>query len=330
MAAHIAHLLFAEESAELAGVSLDREDPYFVLGAQGPDLFLHSQRRVPRAIQYGALLHRKGFSRLATVLSTDRSAEVRRYAAGFITHIVLDRVSHPFINYFAGWWDRSRPETRDYRHMHPFLERLIDIEVLANREGRHPRDLDFAAHVDLGEQMPTALHRSLVAALRDSLDSAGRDGELEVRVANAYQDALGYYRFTSRADEEYMREGVRRETRGEISDRWLALVHPPSLPYRLDVLNHDHRSWAHPCYGERQGEESFEQLWRHALPEAAQLLKRWSSLAESGDPEELQMSIGTRNLNDGVEGARPCAKRLMDPLPLPELYRAIRERYRTV
>ena len=120
MASHVAHLLFAEESATQAGQELDRKDSYYVLGAQGPDLFLHSQRRKPRGIQYGGLLHRKGFASFAASLAVG-SSEAQRYAAGFITHVVLDRGSHPFINYFAGWWDRGRPETRRYQHMHPFL-----------------------------------------------------------------------------------------------------------------------------------------------------------------------------------------------------------------
>lgn len=328
MASHVAHLLFGEQCAGRVRLSLDRRDPFFVLGAQGPDLFLHSQRTKPRAIQYGALLHRKGFARLASLLSSDADSQVRRYAAGFITHIVLDRYSHPFINYFAGWWDRTRPETRRYRYMHPFLERLIDIELLRREEARHPREIDFARLIDCGEEIPELLLRALEEALPRCLESAGRDAELVERLRNAYRDALGYYRFTSTADDAYLREAIRREAAGRISERWLSLIHPPSLPYDLDVLNTEHRWWTHPCDNARRSEESFLDLWERALEEGARLLERYVEVAEvdgSAEVGSLEDAIGEENLNDGIYRARPCPKREMDPLPLPELYEAIKE-----
>jgi hypothetical protein len=33
----------------------------FALGCQGPDIFYHSQMRRPVALEYGALLHRRGY-----------------------------------------------------------------------------------------------------------------------------------------------------------------------------------------------------------------------------------------------------------------------------
>lgn len=326
MASHIAHLLFAEESARHAAASLDRRDPYFVLGAQGPDLFLHSQRRAPRAIQYGGLLHRKGFATLVARLAGG-SDEARRYGSGFITHIVLDRYSHPFINYFAGWWDRSRPETKVYQHMHPFLERLIDIELLARKEGIHPRKLRFHKLVECGAELPSHFLRELRDALRESVTSARKDEELTERLGNAYADSMGYYRHTSEVTEAYMREARRREAAQEISDRWLSLVHPPSLPYELDVLNGERREWCHPCDPSRGGRESFLDLWARALPEAARLMRVAAEVADGEAMVKLEDAIGYQNLNDGLYGSTPCRRREMGPLPLRELYDALRASY---
>ncbi|MFW6338588.1 MAG: zinc dependent phospholipase C family protein [Alkalispirochaetaceae bacterium] len=320
MASHIAHLLFAEESATRAGMSLDRTVPLYVLGAQGPDLFLHSQRRKPRAIQYGGLFHRKGFGSLVARLA-EGSRDATAYAAGFLTHIVLDRVSHPFINYFAGWWDRDRPETKAYQQMHPFLERLIDVELLQRREGIHPKEIAFHRLVDCGSELPESFLRELCDALRKSVDSAARDQELRERVRNAYADSRGYYRHTSGVDEAYLREARRREETGEISDRWLSLVHPPSLPYELDVLNLSHRKWCHPCDSTLDSQDSFLDLWQRGVPQAASLLETLSE----GDTVKLEREIGDRNLNDGIYGATPCRRRHMGPLPLRELYDQIRK-----
>jgi len=272
VASHVAHLLFAEESARRSSIPVDRQSPYFVLGAQGPDLFLHSQRRKPRGIQYGGLLHRKGFPTFAALLAGG-SDEAREYAAGFVTHVVLDRVSHPFINYFAGWWDRSRPETRRYQHMHPFLERLIDIELLERKEGRHPKELSFYRLVDCGSELPRGLQEELRHALAASVESARRDEELIQRLRNAYADSMGYYRHTSEIGEAYMKEARRREEAEEISDRWLSLIHPPTLPYKLDVLNLRRRQWCHPCDSDRRSNESFLDLWEAAISRSAELLR---------------------------------------------------------
>lgn len=323
MASHIAHLLFAEESSRAAGLSLDRSSPIFVLGAQGPDIFLHSQRRKPRGIQYGGLLHRKGFAPLITELRGLGELPTV-YAAGFLTHVVLDRRSHPYINYFGGWWDRRRPETRRYRHMHPFLERLIDMELLRETEGKEPRDLRFHRLVDCGEQMPRELLEAYLTALPASAASAARDEELPRRLDNAYLDALGYYRYTGEVDEAYMKEARRRERTGEISERWLSLIHPPELPYSVDVMNRENRSWCHPCDESRRRSDSFGQIWRAAVSEAADLL---NALFSPITNEALRSVVGEENLNDGIYGAVPCSRSHMEPLPLRELYDAIRESY---
>ena len=109
-----------------------------------------------------------------------------------------------------------------------------------------------------------------------------------------------------------------------ISDRWLSLVHPPSLPYTLDVLNLDRREWCHPCDADRRGSESFLDLWKEALPEAARLLRLASEASNDKEGELLQEAIGEANLNDGIYGSTPCRRIHMDPLPLPELYHHLR------
>ena len=286
-------------------------------------MFLHSQRSKPRGIQYGGLLHRKAFPSLIAKLRNG-GEPARRYAAGFLTHVVLDRRSHPYINYFAGWWDREQPETKRYRHMHPFLERLIDMELLDSREGRRPGELRFEELVSCGEQMPEPLFRAYLDALRGSASSAERDGELPARLHNAYRDAVGYYRYTSEVDDAYMREARRRESAGEISDRWLSLVYPPHLPYTVDVMNTARREWCHPCDKARKQRCSFSEIWETALPEAAELLQ---ILFSTSSGAELETAIGPENLNDGLYGSLPCRRRFMSPLPLRELYDTIRRSY---
>jgi hypothetical protein len=211
--------------------------------------------------------------------------------------------------------------------MHPFLERLIDLEILERKEGRHPRELRFHKLADCGEELPGLLTEEILNALRGSVDSANKDDELATRLKNAYADSMGYYRHTSEVTEAYMREARRREEAKEISDRWLSLVHPPSLPYRLDVLNLEGKEWCHPCDSTRRGEESFLDLWEAALPEATRLLHLAEDASAGESRQELEEAIGTENLNDGLYGSAPCRRKEMDPLPLRELYDTLRSSY---
>jgi hypothetical protein len=90
----------------------------FILGCQGPDIFYHNQRTRPVALEYGSLLHRRGYGVFTATLlkmglpdpppdEEDIRAGRREkginalgvYALGFMTHAVLDRHCHPYIVY---------------------------------------------------------------------------------------------------------------------------------------------------------------------------------------------------------------------------------------
>ncbi|MDR2159362.1 MAG: hypothetical protein LBP23_04760 [Treponema sp.] len=90
----------------------------FVLGCQGPDIFYHNQRTRPVALEYGSLLHRRGYGVFTAALLKAGLSDPppdgeyiragRRekginalgvYALGFMTHAVLDRHCHPYIVY---------------------------------------------------------------------------------------------------------------------------------------------------------------------------------------------------------------------------------------
>ena len=82
----------------------------FALGCQGPDIFYHGQRTRPVAVEYGGLLHRRGYGVFTASLlkmglpdpppdEEDIRAGRREkginalgvYSLGFMTHAILDR-----------------------------------------------------------------------------------------------------------------------------------------------------------------------------------------------------------------------------------------------
>jgi hypothetical protein len=346
MPSQVSHMLHAEEVVArgdhtdwLAHLLEPPARAYLVLGAQGPDIFYHNQRRRPTGIAYGSLMHRRGYgSAVAAMWRHARSAGASlgswqsAWVLGFASHAILDRHTHPYINAHAGWPEQDRPDTERYRSMHPFLERLIDVELLRRRRGIHPNELDFFSRVSCGPEPPEAWVDLMSVALRTVYRKATTDSHLSERLRNAYLDTMGYYRFTNRVDDAYLETAVEREDAGEIGSRWLSIVHPLEVPTDLDVLNLEHESWPHPCSSHEGSTESFVDRYEAAVAEGVVVVDRIAAawdLPEEAGSARIRQAVADWNLSDGRPTERPCRKRHAVPLPLPELQERMRDSIRT-
>lgn len=340
MPSHLTHQILLEEALAASGLTrpiAGSNAPYAVLGAQGPDLFLHNQRRKPSALLYGSLAHRRGFGavcagmyRWAATESLDRNSPTFAYTVGFAGHAILDRHAHPFINYWSGWRRQDDPATERLRGMHPFLERLIDIEVLARFRSTTPLEFGFFDQIRGAKLEP--ITELLSAGLKAVYPSARRDTSLAERINSAYLDTMGYYEFTDHVDVAYLRQALERESRPEVSTRWLSIVHPPIIPRDLDVMNEAHRDWTHPCSSREHHQESFWELFERARAQMAQIASVMHSAWEvnvdratvESNAQTIEQAVGNANLSDGRPTERPCHKQYSSPLPLPELQNEIR------
>ncbi|MEE8440105.1 MAG: hypothetical protein V3S41_00165 [Spirochaetia bacterium] len=344
MPSHITHLLFAEDCCSEAGLRVLVEPagrPYLALGAQGPDIFYHNQRRKPSGLTYGSLMHRHGYGTTVSHMAAwawtqglPLESWAGAWVVGFSTHATLDRSTHPYINYFSGWVERGDPHTERFRSMHPFLERLIDVALLDSARGMHPNGLNFSKLSNCGESPPAAWLDMMTTALSAAYQVAKGDAELRDRLTSAYLDTAGYYQFTNVVDEQYLREGFGREKRGEIGARWLSIVHPLSVPDTVDVLNEGHATWTHPCNGKERYSDSFLDRYDLALGTAAAMIGEiadtWKDHSRSAEDRRrrIENAVGNWNLSDGRNTERPCSKRHAAPLPLRELQTQIRESVR--
>ena len=166
-------MLFAEDLVR--STTGDRSawaQPLLCFGAQGPDFFFHNGLTRPSGRTFGARLHRHRFGRfVAEVLRSSPTPvplELRLYMLGFITHAFLDRATHPFIDYFAGWEDPERPETARYFRCHAFMERILDVVALQRRRGTDLSVFGPTARLDCGESLPGSVVRPLAEGLRRS------------------------------------------------------------------------------------------------------------------------------------------------------------------
>ncbi len=334
MPAQICHLLFAEEAlrgalGERAPGLLERHGNLFRFGAQGPDFFYHNQRTRPTGLKYGVAAHHEGYGRLtANLVRGFRHLEARgideavrgelaAFTLGWATHAFLDRVTHPFIVYFSGWVDPSRPETARYFRCHIFFERILDVLTLRERRGQEAAELSLPGLLGCGPVLPYPLVKTLLKALNAAYPRMSRKSLDRRRIENSYADAMFFYTYTDPSEPRYRKLALERDR--EAHNRRLALFHPRELPPEIDFLNRAHARWLHPCLGE-SSTASFPQLHEQALAQAVPALSLLDeALAGRRPAEEVEAAVGNASLNTGLERSRRCHLQYCAPLPLAEL-----------
>jgi hypothetical protein len=343
MAGQITHIIAGEEAflraarlsePETRGIAaLGGAACGFRLGCQGPDIFYHNQRTMPSGLRYGSLAHRRGYGSLVAAFAEALPRAARRpddpagaYLLGLATHAALDRATHPFIVYFAGWADPSLPETASRRGCHPFLERVLDLALLRRARGIDASEYDIAslmAEPARGDA-DLALAQLWARALRAAYPrQAAEDALLERRAANALADARFFYEITNPA----------ADLPGAGRDRWaafaseaeglrhVALLYPREQPAGTDAANEAHERWEHPAGDGRSSEASYYDLVEEGAAEAAgaisSILEAWRSRDDGDSAAKVAAAIGDGSLSVSDLEGRAAAPRLSRPLPLP-------------
>jgi hypothetical protein len=314
MAGQITHMLAGAAALEEALGAGVEAGPAFYLGCQGPDIFYHNQRTKPSGLHYGALAHRRRFGSLVAGAAASLETGDRRpdrvggaYLLGLATHAAIDRATHPFIIYFAGWVDPSLPSSRDYRGCHPFLERLLDACLLRKRLGIEARDFGLSEKLGLGgtnragRQAGDEAILSLVAAgLRAAYPRAtAGDSSLRERITNALADARHFYSITDPAATVPGAGGDDRLARlgPEEWKRLASLVYPEKMPAGMDPMNEAGIEWSHPVGDGRVSRASYPQLVDEGSAKAARVIGLVAAYwAGALDEAELAEGLGEGGL----------------------------------
>jgi len=229
MPAQVCHLMFAEEllraaAPDAAAEILERHGKLFRFAAQGPDFFYHNQRTLPSGLKYGVSAHRHGYGRLVAHMIAEyrhlhggqrmsglRAAalgEIESYILGFATHAFLDKKAHPYIDYHAGWGEVSGNRSDPYYRCHIFLERILDVLMLAQRRGQDIGQLDLPSLLDCGDALPYGVIKTLMKALHLTYPRTHYKSRDRQRIENAYRDAVHFYHITDPRRADYRRIAV--------------------------------------------------------------------------------------------------------------------------
>ncbi|MGM8215945.1 zinc dependent phospholipase C family protein [Bacillaceae bacterium W0354] len=253
------HILFSQDVMEkVESVKIEPTfQNYLHLGAQGPDpLFYHNfwpWQKDRRINNLGSIMHRE---KCGTVLlhmieeAKDTNDATQTYIIGFITHHVLDRVTHPYVHYKAGY--------NDYNHQK--LETIIDTLMMEKYRQFQTWKNPVTRMIDVGSQLDTHL-----ATIMEKI--------LKIHFGDQIKIDAGFYQ---KSYEDMKKVLTIVFDPNGWKTKLLSKIIPP-ISHRpidddVDYLNEKRETWCHSATNEHQ-HESFIDLYKQALDEASLLVK---------------------------------------------------------
>lgn len=324
MPSHIIHFLAGR--AALGRFDGARDFPYaeaFAIGCQGPDIFSHNRRTRPFALAFARLLHRRSYGlfclNFARALRENPSDLAASWFLGFVTHQAADRIFHPYIVYrsfLAGATGiPGVPPTR----FHVFLERILDSTLFELLEGTPVASFDTGSRFELSEDDIRELSWRVATALAATYpEETGESSELKLRTANAFRDAIYFYRMTNPAEVSmrYPVDASRTRAFSGFGIDAVALLFPESLSGDVDWLNEAGQSWLHPVSGIERT-YSARELFSSAVDIASSCMAiARDFLSGLARDEDLETGIGNGSLSVSGEDGKIGLVRFADPFDL--------------
>ncbi|MBO2532977.1 hypothetical protein SAMN04488025_106130 [Planifilum fulgidum] len=296
------HMIFGDTVLEKGGFPPPGDEKMFHLGCQGPD-FLFFHRFWPwvkddRVSRLGSAMHlrRCGPFLRDLIEEAKEKTSIRDAVTGFITHHILDRTTHPYIHYRAGY--------EGYNHQR--MEVTIDTLVARKLAGIETWRTPLAPRIDMGPSLPEVWTDVFDRLARKHYPEETENIRRE-ELNEAYRDMLKALRIF------YDPWGIKRAlTLGKIDP----FRHTPYFPHR-DYLNESESEWRHPAVPEETHRESFWTLWERALEEATGIVRKtreyWSS-SEKAFPETLRRAIGNISYDTGKDCDLNLVNKAADPI----------------
>jgi len=336
MGKEISHILCAEQTSQaLEGVagggllSLLRDNAReYHFGSIAADTFFYSVR-IPFVSKNspccGDMIHGAGGSDTVRpvheMLMALRDApndplfgQKAAFASGFLTHIALDSILHPYVYHVSGNYYADCPVERQQAQVrHRLIEAWLDLHML-RQTSRDLAGCSWLEDIRRNGVVNAELLRFFFAACEKAL-------EIE---SSCLRDLLRGYRVQMALNAAFGRAPVARLVRR--ADRILAgrLGAFHALFYPLgqseiprEIIHFD--SFLHPVTGEKR-EGGLQALWREALERSGIFLASLEKfLFSGGDDDELRSSVQGYNLSTGLVGVSMRGAVHYDCIPVERL-----------
>ncbi|GGF16187.1 hypothetical protein GCM10010954_13530 [Halobacillus andaensis] len=252
------HILFVEDLC----INIERDDllatseRHLYLGAQGPDPFFYYNfwpKIKDRGVNdLGLTLHKeKCGDFLIDLIKQGASFKNNKqaYILGFVSHHILDRITHPYVHYKAGYEGNK----------HQALEVAIDTLMLEKH--RHIQTWQTAVSPLI--RLKRAERKEIASWLKPTIEKHYSPGHLPKHfIEKSFKDMAVAQRVL------FDPYGWKNKWLGSMVS---SFSHQP-ISDRADYLNTNRYSWRHSATYEPYN-ESFEDLYHQALKEASTLFE---------------------------------------------------------
>ncbi|AKG35139.1 zinc dependent phospholipase C family protein [Paenibacillus durus] len=285
----------------------------YQLGCQGPDL-LYYHSFLPWSRDIGAarlsdLLHSQScggvlmaFWNKILRLPLQERGPAAAYFTGFLTHHLLDRGLHPYINWKSGYKHRD----------HQRFEVALDTVFIKHLNGRNTWKIPGWKEIDAGPALPA----SIVDILHET-------------ACTFYPEAAN---FPKSGWQQAYRDMVKAQKLLYDPHGWKKkLIYGPNsaLFYRkltaaeekLDFLNERNAPWRHSALYSEVRTDSVPQLWEQALVEGRTVIKALAAwmLADSRKEAEVmrerfRLTLGDRSYDTGKDCGSNLVNQYAEPI----------------
>lgn len=265
------HILYGERVAKEAGLEdlIKENRNYFQLGAQGPDPFFYHNffpgKRKPLTA-LGNKIHREQCGKFLTNMIRygvkDKDSKRHAYILGFITHHLLDRSTHPYINYRSG----------NEGNRHQKLEVIIDTLLMKRWKNVETYKEKVYKELYIGKSLYEPIKEMLTHLIDDTFPEDTHTFPSDY-VNRSYQHMIRALKILH--DQTGLKNKLLKE-----------LVAPFSYQKQVDdvdYLNEKETKWIHPTNDQEESTESFLTLFHKAEVEGIEILSLVDEYWKTGD-----------------------------------------------
>ncbi|SEB09049.1 Zinc dependent phospholipase C [Thalassobacillus cyri] len=274
---------------------------YVKLGAQGPDPFFYHR--------FWPFLESKGVEEVGMRLHTEycgdflldlikqgkeAPASSQAYIFGFLTHHILDRNTHPYIHYRAGYEGNKHQE----------LEVIIDTLLLEREKNMKTWRNPVHKQIDVGKRLDKWLIRLLDTTIKKYFADVSTDLPGDY-IQESYYDMKTAMRVL------YDPTGWKNKLLGSLVS---SFSHRP-VEETKDYLNINENEWRHPATGETK-QESFDELYEKAFDEGKEILTLLLHYWQNGSKNALE-ELKDKLANISYDTGEPLHKNLINQFSAP-------------
>ncbi|NOU81019.1 hypothetical protein GC101_19335 [Paenibacillus sp. LMG 31459] len=290
------------------------QEQLYNLGCQGPDFLLYHSflpwSKDAGALHLGDLMHTQHCGPVlidsweaARTLEGPEADQARLYFLGFLTHHLLDRNLHPYINWKAGY------KFRDHQRFE------IDLDTLFMKRLRGVNTWQNAAwtRIDAGPRLPEPVHHILhTTAFRHYPEAMGK---LPSEIwQSSYRDMVLAHRCLY--DPKGWKKALAWGRTRRLFSRKLT-----AHEEQLDYLNDRHSEWRHSALYSEVRTESVWELWEQALEEGRTVLTALADWLECTDAaaarhklDQFITVLGDRSYDTGKECSMNLQNQYAEPI----------------